>query len=152
HPTLGYNDNWNNDGNSVFGNGMFNDEDPDYADFMPDLAVGRAPVKNDTEAQRFLTKNTAYATASGAWLGKTLLGYGGTFDHPWNDNVNPPALGVGHDIVQAHHNNTDFYTMFEYISYRDIDDIDDPDSWCRAYYPLSTNSSCTVNYVDIQDA
>src|SRR5690606_30264499 len=103
--------------------------------------------KNDTEAERFLDKNIAYSTASGAWLGKTLLGYGGTFDYNWDEGT---ALKVSHDIVQAHHNNTDFYKMFEYLNERNIPDINNEASWCRAYYPL--HSSCTTNSVAIQDA
>src|SRR5690606_29770889 len=120
HPTFGYNDNWNADGNHAIGVNSSNNTDPDFADYVPDIGVGRAPVKNDTEAERFLDKNIAYSTASGAWLGKTLLGYGGTFDYNWDEGT---ALKVSHDIVQAHHNNTDFYKMFEYLNERNIPDI-----------------------------
>src|SRR5690606_32030328 len=54
HPTLGYNDNWNANGNNIFGQNTLNNAAPDFADYMPDIAVGRAPISTEAEAELFL--------------------------------------------------------------------------------------------------
>lgn len=144
-----YNDNWNANGNNIFG-------EPGECDFTADIAVGRAPVDTPAEVANFLKKNFIYGRSeafappnsipSGAWLGKTLMGYGAAFDYPWASSC---ALRIGYEIIQEHHANTDIYSMMEYKIDRNIPDINNPESWCRAYYSLY--SGCTENQIPIID-
>ncbi len=53
--------NWNADGDSVYAEGYFNDDDPgDDADLLPEVWVGRAPVVTPADAQRFVQKTLTY--------------------------------------------------------------------------------------------
>ncbi len=118
HPTLGYGDNWNADGDTKFAENISNGNSPDYADYMPDIAVGRIPVDTNDEAETFLKKNFSYARCSfatnipdGIWLDRELMGYGAAFNSDWNDYC---ALRIGYEIIQDHHDHTNIYGMFEY--------------------------------------
>jgi len=53
--------NWNADGDEIYGEGYFNAFTPgDACDLLPEVYVGRAPVANVTDAQRFVDKNFQY--------------------------------------------------------------------------------------------
>lgn len=145
-----YEDNWNANGNPIFGQNTIGNTAPDYADYTADIAIGRAPVSTESQVDLFLHKNFTYARNSlaptipdGTWLGKTLMGYGAAFNVPWNSIC---ALRVGYDIIQEHHNQTDIYGMLEYL---DNWETTRPD-WCPAYYDTDPNA-CTTNSVIIND-
>jgi len=149
HATNGYDDNWNGNGNNVFGqNGTVED-----CDFTPDIAVGRAPVVTDVEVDLFLEKNFTYFRCSlatsvppGNWLGKHLNLQGIAFPNPWNTTSTKNGLHHSFDIIQAHHLDIDIYGMFEYFPGWETTHQD----WCPAYYPTDPNG-CTTNSVDIND-
>ena len=53
--------NWNGDGDHIYGEGYYNASFPgDACDLLPEVYVGRAPVANVTDAQRFVDKNFQY--------------------------------------------------------------------------------------------
>lgn len=53
--------NWNADGDSLYGEGYLDASNPgDYADLLPELYVGRAPVLTLAEAQNFVAKTMHY--------------------------------------------------------------------------------------------
>lgn len=152
HPTMGYDDNWNADGDDIFGENYNNNSGPDYSDYNADIAVGRAPVETNAELDVFLKKNFTYARCSfaqnipnGTYLGKQLMGYGSAFDTGWNSGN---AMKVGYEIIQNHHQDLDIYGMFEYHAPRNLP-CNDSESWAPAYYPLHGN--CTTNLVPIDD-
>lgn len=142
-----YTDNWNANGNNIFG------EQGD-GDYTADIAVGRAPVDTPAEVANFLKKNFIYGRSqtfapansipSGTWLGKTLMGYGAAFDDPWNST----ALKVGYEIIQSHHNDSNIHKMMEFYPNWNLPQ-NHPD-WCLAYYPIDPNA-CTNNSVEIDN-
>jgi hypothetical protein len=53
--------NWDADGDSTYGEGFFNDEDPgDDADLLPEVYVGRAPCVTTAQAKLFVDKTLFY--------------------------------------------------------------------------------------------
>ncbi len=149
-----YEDNWNANGNHLFGQNTTGNTAPDYADYTADIAIGRAPVGTESQVDLFLHKNFTYTRNSlasnipnGTWLGKQLGGYGACFNTPWNGT----GLKVGFEIIQAHHNNIDIYGMFEYnVDWNNsLSNYYRPD-WCYAYYDTDPNA-CTDNQVVIND-
>lgn len=71
---------WDADGDGIFGEAYVSPDDPgDEADLEPELAVGRAPVNDASEAAAFVTKTIAFATAgstrepTAALLGEVLF-------------------------------------------------------------------------------
>jgi len=152
--TCGYNDNWNYNGNNIFGENDQNNASPDYADYTPDIAVGRAPVHSEAEVELFIEKSFTYNRCSlatsippGTWLNKHLNLQGITFERDWNDTNTTNGLRHSYDLIQAHHQDIDtIYGMFEYFPGWDTTHPD----WCYAYYPTDPNS-CTDNQVKIND-
>lgn len=149
HSTNEFNDNWNGNGNTQFGeNTLFEDDD---CDFTPDIAVGRAPVDTDGEVDLFLKKNFTYARYSfatnipnGDWLNSLLLLQGITFEEVWNWPTN--GLKLAYNIIQDHHQYAEIHGMIEYF---DNWENEHP-TWCPAYYP-TYNEECTTNGVPIHD-
>ena len=153
HPTNGYNDNWNFNGNNRFAENYYSNYSPDYADYTPDIAVGRAPVDTDNEVDLFLKKNFTYYRCSftpsipdGAWLNKQLDLQGIAFEVDWDDIYDRNGLKHLYNIIQNHYLDSELYDMFEY--YEDWE-TKHPD-WCPAYYP-TYNNECTTNEVPIND-
>lgn len=65
--------NWNADGDSLYGEGYYDNTDPgDNVDLLPELYVGRAPVLTLSDAQTFVNKTLQYE--------KTPLG---TYEDKW---------------------------------------------------------------------
>ncbi|GEM_PF-1258612 len=58
---------WDANGNNVFG------EPADNPDMSPDVYVGRAPVSNSAEAQRFVTKTIIYGSGTPSHWNRVLL-------------------------------------------------------------------------------
>lgn len=152
HATNGYNDNWNENGNTKFGENDYSNKYPDYADYVPDIAAGRAPVDTDAEVDLFLKKNFTYYRCSlaqsipdGAWLDKHLNLQGITFEKEWTSNLN--GLKHSYNIIQNHHSEADICGVFEYYENWETEHPD----WCPAYYPTYPEG-CTTNDVLIHDS
>lgn len=160
HPDLLYNDNWNRDGDIIFGNGS--GPDADYCDFYPDIAVGRAPVDTDDELNLFLQKHFTYYRCSFApevpgipqdvaWLAKQL-NFSGIIDSNYNWDSDPSILGLYRtwqiteqfSFGEDHHQ----YTMHEYLPNWNSTHHD----WCPAYYnPVIEPDGCSESYIIIYD-
>lgn len=143
-----YEDNWNANGDYYFGGGG------DNSDWVPDIAVGRAPVDTNEEVDTFLKKNFTYARFTSLatippqtdWLDRELMGYGAAFNRNWDLSC---ALRIGYEIIQDHDEHTNIYGMFEYFEDRNLPYGYD-ETWCLAYYP--EESDCTENNIPIMDA
>ena len=66
--------NWNADADSLYGEGYDSSASPgDAADLLPEVWVGRAPVKNATQAQLFVNKTLTYEKTPVADYMKNVL-------------------------------------------------------------------------------
>ncbi len=81
----GLDGNWNADGDAIFGEAYTSGADPgDYCDFIPELAVGRAPVSTAQEAADFVRKVMAYERAEGrARFNRVLFASEVLFPQDW---------------------------------------------------------------------
>lgn len=141
HPSIGYDDNWNSNGDTQFGDASSN--------FTPDLAVGRAPVDTEDEVDLFLKKNFTYARCSyaydyyedplwempdGAWLNKQLNFSGIIHYNNWpHTNL---GLYITWKITENFSDDSEQYTMHEYKG----DWFTTYPSWSPAYYPTDPNA------------
>ncbi|MEW6686862.1 MAG: C25 family cysteine peptidase, partial [Candidatus Edwardsbacteria bacterium] len=80
----GLDGNWNANGNSIFG------ESSDNADYGPDLFVGRAPVNDINQAERFINKIITYEKSPPSDYVTRMLFMGASLGYP-----PPPGDGWG---------------------------------------------------------
>lgn len=80
--------NWNADGDGYFGEGRTNTEHGDEADLVPEVYVGRAPVRTAREARNFIEKTIAYEEG---WAGpsaeQTLFFAEVLVPKPWTGGI-----------------------------------------------------------------
>ncbi|HKI82732.1 MAG TPA: C25 family cysteine peptidase, partial [Candidatus Krumholzibacteria bacterium] len=81
----GLDGNWNADGDATFGEPFVTGADPgDYCDFVPEVALGRAPVNTVEEATVFVDKVLAYESgANGDRFARALFGSEVLFPQGW---------------------------------------------------------------------
>lgn len=86
--------NWNADGDSLYGEGYTDANDQgDYADLLPEVYVGRAPVTTVLEAQNFVNKTLQYErTPSSNYLHRWLFFAEVLFPQDWQ-----PGWGTSMD-------------------------------------------------------
>ncbi|MFN8588931.1 MAG: C25 family cysteine peptidase [Candidatus Eisenbacteria bacterium] len=77
--------NWNADGDSLYGEGYTDASDQgDYADLMPEVYVGRAPVTSVSDAQNFVNKTFRYVkNPIGGYLNRWLFFAEVLFPQDW---------------------------------------------------------------------
>jgi hypothetical protein len=152
HHAIFYDDNWNGNGNAVFGE-WGSDEN---CDFTPDIAVGRAPVDTDDEVDLFLQKNFTYYRCSfassipdGDWLYKQL-NIGGIIDARAPVNWGNALLGLYRTWqITEQFSFTEWkqYTMHEYLEGWETSHPD----WCPAYYRPDPPYGCSNSGIPIND-
>ncbi|MFC1476142.1 C25 family cysteine peptidase [Candidatus Zixiibacteriota bacterium] len=96
---------YNFDGDALWGEPT-DGEDGGDVDLLAEVYVGRAPVDDIADADRFVTKTLAYLTAAGPYLEKViiaaeLLGYGGPVQYaaPYMDEIIDGSSNHGYTTV-----------------------------------------------------
>ncbi len=86
---------WNDDGDALFGEGVYQAMPGDLVDLYPDLIVGRAPGQNVTEASTFVTKSMLYEKTPPAGYVKTHGVFGEVlFPHDWEYGDPPNTISL----------------------------------------------------------
>ena len=82
---------WNADGDGFYGEGYVSASDPgDDPDLIPEVFVGRAPVRTAQEAQRFVDKTIDYEQGLPADFENTVLCFAEVlFPYPWHGEPHP---------------------------------------------------------------
>ncbi len=114
---------WNSNGNDLFGEGYLNSSIPgDGADLYPDVWLGRAPVRNPSEASVFVRKVKDYETQAplGPNFGETNLVLGEVF-FPQNWSAGDTVIFDGAWVAEtgiSHMAGVSEYKMYEnYTAY-----------------------------------
>ena len=92
--------NWNADGDSTFADAYANSSNPgDFADLMPEVWVGRAPVVTPADAELFVRKTLTYETTPVADYMENVLFFAEVIvPQPWNPGQ--PVQFDGADLVE----------------------------------------------------
>ena len=92
--------NWNADGDSTYGEGLFANNPSDLCDMLPEVWVGRAPVVTVAQAQLFVNKTFQYErTPVGDYEHKVLFFAEVLFPQDWVFGNPRPSLD-GAELVE----------------------------------------------------
>ena len=97
--------NWNADADSLYGEGYDSSASPgDAADLLPEVWVGRAPVKNATQAQLFVNKTLQYIKQPvGDAMSQVLFFAEVLVPQNWNHVVVPSLDGARSMVARVIH-------------------------------------------------